>query len=137
RRARPSFGSRLLGAPDESPLRRRVRVQTLLTGSIVVANVLGALGVAALILLLVPDRDPLSWLDVVAVGIYLLLAVVVGLWWGTRTGLSSLTWLLEGRGPDEGEQRRTLRVPLRLVALQAVFWVAAAGFFSVVNRDLS
>ena len=137
RRGVPSFGSRLLGSPDESPTRRRVRVQVLLTGSILVSNVVGAVAVSGLVLLLVPDRGAADWRTAVATVVYIGLAVVVGLIWGTRTGLSTLHWMLEGRQPDEAEQRRALRVPFRLVRVQAAFWVAAAAFFSTVNRDLS
>ena len=137
RRPAPSFGSRLLGAPDESPTRRRIRVQALLTGSILAANLLGAAAVGGLVVLLVPDRDAADWVTILAAAVYLVLAVAVGLIWGTRTGLGSLRWVFEEREPDDAEQRRTLRVPLRLVRVQAVFWVAGAGFFALVNRDLS
>ncbi|MGK2948533.1 MAG: adenylate/guanylate cyclase domain-containing protein [Acidimicrobiales bacterium] len=137
RRHRTSFGSRLLGTPDESPRRRRVRVQVLLTGSIVTANLIGGVGVAALVALLVPDEGPADWQTIAAGAVYLAVAVVVGLVWGTRTGLGSLRWVLEDREPDAGEQRRTLRVPLRLLRVQAVLWLGAAVLFAVLNRDLS
>jgi adenylate cyclase len=136
-RPAPSFGSRLLGPPDESMRRRRVRVQVLLTGSVLLSNLVGATGVSVLVLLLVPDSDLTEARMVVAAAVYIAFALVVGLLWGTRTGLASLRWLFEEREPDEAEQRRTLRVPLRLLLVQAVFWVAGAGFFAVVNRDLS
>ena len=133
----PSFGSRLLGPPDESATRRRVRVQVLLTGSILLANALGALAVSALVVLLVPDRQAVDWRTVVGAGIYIVLALVLGLMWGTRTGLASLRWVFEEREPDAAEQRRTLRVPLRLLRVQAAFWVAGAAFFAVLNADVS
>jgi len=135
-RSGPSFGSRLLGSPDESERRRRVRVQVLLTGSIVVANVFGAVGVVALVALLVPNEGPSRMGTMLAGGAYLATAVVVGLVWGTRTGLGSLRWVFEGREPSPTEQRRALRVPLRLVRVQAVMWVAAAGFFAALYRGL-
>ena len=132
----PSFGSRLLGSPDESERRRRIRVQVLLTGSIVVANVFGGVGVVALVTLLVPDQGP-SRVGAMLAGLaYLVTAVIVGLVWGTRTGLASLRWIFEGREPSALEQRRTLRVPLRLVRVQAVLWVTAAGFFGALFSDL-
>ncbi len=112
-------------------------MQVLLTGSIVIANVLGAAAVSGLVVLLVPERGPTEWRTVVATVVYLTVAVIVGLLWGTRTGLASLHWIFEDRPPDEVEQRRTLRVPLRLLRVQAVFWIGAAAFFSVVNGDLS
>ncbi len=130
-----SFGSRLLGAHDESERRRRIRVQVLLTASIVVANLFGTVGVSALILLLVPHQGPADWQAVAAGAVYLAVAVVVGLVWGTRTGLASLRWIVEDREPDLSEQRRTLRVPMRLVRVQAVFWVVGAVFFALLNND--
>jgi adenylate cyclase len=102
-----------------------------------VANVLGAVGVVALVALLTPREGPTRVGTLVVGAAYLVLAVVVGLVWGTRTGLGSLRWIFEDREPDPAEQRRTLRVPLRLVRVQAVLWVAAAGFFAVLYRDLS
>lgn len=136
-RVRPSFGSRLLGRPDESSAVRRVRVQVLLTGSILVSNVLGAAAVSGLVLILVPDPELTDARALIAGAVYMAAAVVVGLVWGTRTGLASLRWVFEDRDPDATEQRRTLRVPLRLLRVQAVLWLAAAVFFAVVNRDLS
>jgi adenylate cyclase len=132
-----SFGSRLLGSPHESVRRRRIRVQVLLTMSVLVPNLLGAAAVSGLVLLLVPERGVADWRTIVATFVYITFAVVVGLIWGTRTALASLRWVFEDRDPDDAEQRRTLRVPLRLVRVQALFWVAAAAFFALVNRDLS
>src|SRR3546814_19843242 len=66
-----------------------------------------------------------------------MVAVIVGLVWGTRTGIARLRWVFEDRPPDEDEQRRTLRVPQRLVRVQAVIWVGAAAFFAVGNSALS
>lgn len=132
----PSFGSRLLGPADESPRRRRIRVQVLLTASIIIANILGAVSVVVLVLLLVPERTMSTGTSIAAGAIYLGVAAVVGLVWGTRTGLASLRWVFEEREPDEQEQRRTLRVPLRLLRVQAVFWLLAAGFFALLSYGL-
>jgi adenylate cyclase len=112
-------------------------VQVLLTGAILFANALGALAVSGLVVLLVPDRDAVGWRTIAAGGVYIVFALVLGLIWGTRTGLASLRWVFEERDPDPAEQRRTLRVPLRLLRVQAVFWVAGAAFFALVNADVS
>lgn len=109
----------------------------LLTSSIVVANVLGTVGVSALIVLLVPDRGPADLRTVLAGAVYLTFAVVVGIVWGTRTSLAGLQWMVDRRDPTTSEQRRTLRVPIRLVRVQAVFWVIGAAFFAALNLDLA
>ena len=140
RRRRPfasvsTFGSRLLGPLDESERRRRVRVQVLLTAAVVTSNVLGTVGVSALIVLLVPELEPLDWGTALAGSLYLAFAVVAGLTWGTRTALGALRWMVEAREPSPEEQRRTLRIPLRLVRVQAVFWALGAVLFAALNRD--
>jgi adenylate cyclase len=130
-----SFGSRVLGSFDESERRRRIRVQVLLTLSILAANVLGAIGVSALLVLLVPEVEPADWQAMLAGAVYFTFAVVAGLLWGTRTALGALRWIVEDREPTPDEQRRTLRIPLRLVRVQAVFWALGAVIFAVAHLD--
>ena len=130
-----SFGSRLLGPLEESERRRRVRVQVLLTAAVVTSNVVGTIGVSSLIVLLVPELEPADAQTLLAGAVYLAFAVVAGLIWGTRTAFGALRWMVEDREPTPDEQRRTLRIPLRLVRVQAVFWVLGAVLFAVLNLD--
>jgi len=130
-----AFGSPLLGSRDESSRRQRIRVQVLLTASIVTANALGIVGVSVLLLLLVPRQGRADLEAVVAGAVYLTSASLTGFIWGSRLASASLRWTREDRAPDHMEQRRTLRVPLQLVQVQAVFWVVGAVFFALLNND--
>nr|MDP9102183.1 HAMP domain-containing protein [Actinomycetota bacterium] len=128
------LGSRLLGRATDSPLVLRVRVQSLLTTSIVLANVIGALAVFALVTVVIPGpslftRD-LRLVSFVAVPAYLMAALVVGLTVGTRRSLQVLRWSVEEREPTAAERSSTLSVPGRLTRLQAVLWGAAGVVFT-------
>jgi adenylate cyclase len=112
-------------------------VLALLTGSVVVANALGAAGVGALMTLLVPSERPTDWGGLLGGFAYVLVSLLVGLGWFTRTGITGLRWMFEDREPDLVEQRATLRLPLRFVRVQAVLWTAAAAFFALLYRDLA
>lgn len=133
-RTTSSFGSPLLGSHDESSRRQRIRVQVLLTGSIVTANLLGVVGVSVLLLLLVPRQGRVDLQAAAAGAFYLASASLIAFVWGTRLASASLRWTREDRDPDPVEQRRTLRVPMQLVQVQAVFWVVGAVFFALLNN---
>ncbi len=130
-----SFGSPLLGSHDESSRRQRIRVQVLFTASIVAANMLGTFGVSALLALLVPRQGRVDWEAAAAGLVYLGAASLTAFVWGTRLASASLRWTLEDRDPDPLEQRRTLRVPMQLVRVQAVFWTVGAVFFALLNNE--
>ena len=55
RRGSRDYGSILLGSADESSVKQRVRIQTLLTASIVVANLFGAIVAIALAAVGIPQ----------------------------------------------------------------------------------
>ncbi|MEC3980738.1 adenylate/guanylate cyclase domain-containing protein [Amycolatopsis sp. H20-H5] len=132
--ARP-FGSWLLGPADQQGLELRVRVQGLLTVSLVLANVIGAVIVVALSALVMPDPGPTDdavLAAAITVPAYVVAAVLVGALWGTRGALRTLRWSTEGRAPTDAERRATLRVPLRLTAIQAVLWAIATVLFTVL-----
>lgn len=129
------FGSRLLGAADQSPPMLRIRVQALLTVLLMVTNVVGA-GVVVVLLVVVIPGPPLSapTRDVIAVAapVYVLVGLVLGGWWGTRRTLRVLHWALVGRHPDAAERARSLRVPRELTTVQAVLWAGAVAVFCVL-----
>ncbi|MBA0126469.1 adenylate/guanylate cyclase domain-containing protein [Haloechinothrix sp. YIM 98757] len=131
------LGSRLLGHEDERDDRLRVRVQTLLTGSILLSNLIGIAVVAALVTLVIPGPEPITaylgmagWL---AVAGYVLLAVVIGLVWGTKMTFRSVRWALEGRRATELERHATLGVPWRLTGMQALLWLVATVLLTAAN----
>ncbi|MFW0787564.1 adenylate/guanylate cyclase domain-containing protein [Gordonia sp. CPCC 206044] len=135
-RAGRDYGSVLLGAADESPLRQRVRVQTLLTATIVVSNLFGA-GVAIVLAGVgIPQpsvfRSELWWVNFIAVPVYIVAAFVVGTLLGTVVVLRDLRWSVEGREPTARDARRTLRAPWRLVLIQSGLWAAATVMFTIM-----
>ncbi len=131
------FGSRLLGAPDQSGAMLRWRVQVLLTASLVLANLIGAVIVVALIILVIPGptvfAGGLSVISIVLVPVYVGLAVLIGIVWGTARALRTLRWAFEHREPDERDRRATLSVPWRLTRMQSVLWLVAAVLFSTIS----
>jgi adenylate cyclase len=132
-----SLGSRLLGDVDQRDAVLRWRVQSMLTASLIVANVIGAAVVVALITLVIPGPSvfvgDLVLVQTIAVPVYLLLALLVGGVWGTRRAVRTLRWAFEGRAPDERERRATLRVPWRLTRMQALLWLVAMIGFTVAH----
>ncbi|MFW6774871.1 adenylate/guanylate cyclase domain-containing protein [Nocardioides sp. CPCC 205120] len=134
--ARSPFGSRLLGAPDQSPQVLRVRVQALLTFILLTANLIGAGVVIALLLLVRPD-EPLGrdfrLAHFIATPVYVGLAVVVGLVWITRRLLRSLAWAREGRSPTDRERHETLRAPRTVMVRQGTLWFVAVLLFTLLS----
>lgn len=102
---------------------------------VVFANLAGAAVVFALAAWVLPEGplpDPgrVRVVNIIAFGIYLLVALPVGLLWGGRR-------FRLRRGEADAEQRRERRMvlygPLRLVTVQAVLWVVAAAVFVLLN----
>jgi adenylate cyclase len=139
RGARNPYGSRILGPADPSPRSLRVRVQLLLTATLVVTNVVGAGIVFVISALVVPLPDATAETVVslaVGVPVYVAFALTVGILVGTVATVRSLRWALEGRAPTERERRRALRAPLRLTALQFGLWVGATLLFTLLSLAL-
>jgi adenylate cyclase len=131
------FGFRVLGTPSQSGTALRVRVQLLLTVTIVAANVVGALAVAGLDVWVIPrpgilDTDGRTLAFVVA-PLYVAGAVLLGVLWGTRRELPRLRWASAGAVPSPSEHRAALRAPLRLVVVQAVLWLGAVVVFGAIG----
>ncbi|WP_216208997.1 adenylate/guanylate cyclase domain-containing protein [Amycolatopsis aidingensis] len=133
--ARP-FGSFLLGGADQHDTLLRLRVRVLLTGSLVLANLIGAVVVVALITLVLPGPSvftaDLAVVNFVVVPAYVLVAVVIGVLWGTLRAVRVLRWAFEDQDPDERDRRATLRVPLRLFGIQAVLWLVGTALFTTI-----
>lgn len=135
RRLRNPFGSRLLGAADQSVRALRIRVQVLLTLLLVTTNLVGAGLVFVISSFLVPAPAPSAATVValaIAVPVYVALAVVVGASVGTAMTLRALRWAVSGREPDDADRRTALRVPLRLTQMQAGLWLGATFLFTLL-----
>lgn len=136
RRSVAPLGSWLLGSPDESPRRRRVRVQLLLTAPLVVTNLIGALIACLLISVVVPG--PSVWsgefmlANFVAVPVFVLTAVLIGVTWGTRRIVSDLRWSTVDRDPTESDRAAAFRAPWRLTRVQAALWGLGWVFFTAL-----
>ena len=141
RRPRPL--QRLIDGKPDAPGRTILRrVALLMVPAIVGANVVGALVVYVLAAFIVPDpaledeNEVLIW-NLVAAGIYVGLATVVGTLWGFRAFRPVREWLGEDREPSERERRIILRSPLRLLVVSAGLWGLAVGVFTVLNLTWS
>jgi adenylate cyclase len=129
------FGSRLLGAADQSVPVLRIRVQVLLTVLLVITNVVGAAVVVGLLVVVIPGPHPTGHaLTAVAVAapVYTLAGLILGGWWGTRRAFRTLRWALLGRRPTEAERAGSLRLPRELTRVQGFLWAGAAVVFAVV-----
>ena len=140
RRPRPL--QRLIdGRPDDSGRRIARRAGLLTAPAVVTAHVTGAIVVYVLAAFVVPgpeiEDDEVLLVNLVAAGVYVVAATVVGTIWGVRALRPVLNWLREERDPDERERRIILRAPLRLLIVSAALWTVAAGVFTVLNLNWS
>ena len=71
-----------------------------------------------------------------AFGIFGVVAVVVGIFWGCRSTAPTRAWLVEDRAPDEDEQRRALRTPRRQLVVSATLWSSPCGLRGAQRRLL-
>ncbi|QBJ97977.1 adenylate/guanylate cyclase domain-containing protein [Rhodococcus sp. ABRD24] len=130
------LGSRLLGTPSETPRIRRIRVQGLLTASLVGANIVGACVVAMLVTLVVPGPELFDsrfyFLNFVVVPVYLAIALIVGTIKGTTRALHSLRWIVEDREPTHRDRLAALTMPRRLTKMQIGQWSIALVFLTAV-----
>ncbi|WP_157535308.1 adenylate/guanylate cyclase domain-containing protein [Nocardia inohanensis] len=122
------WGSRWLGNADEGALRRRVRVQVLLTIPVIVANMIGVAVASVLIAFVLPGPSVLTGdlvlLNFVAAPVYGVVASLAGLAWGTVWALRTLRWSTDpDRVPTPAEQTAAAAVPWRLMLMQAALWV--------------
>ncbi|MGW0022647.1 adenylate/guanylate cyclase domain-containing protein [Rhodococcus sp. NPDC003382] len=128
------LGSPILGEPAEPVRRQRIRIQTLLTFSLLGTHFLGAAIAAVLINVVVPGPTVLTreFLVVVAViaPVYVLVAMVVGTVRGTRLGLEQLRWALDDRPPTDAQKRAALRLPWRLTLHQGMLWFIGLVLFT-------
>ncbi|MGW4482186.1 adenylate/guanylate cyclase domain-containing protein [Rhodococcus triatomae] len=128
------LGSPILGRPDESARLRRVRVQVLLTSSLVLANAIGAGVVAALLIVVIPGPSVIEWdyviVNAVIAPVYIGLALAVGTVWGTVVGIRDLRWAVEDRVPTRREAAAALSMPWRLTVIQLVLWSGGLVVFT-------
>ncbi|MEO9328021.1 adenylate/guanylate cyclase domain-containing protein [Gordonia aurantiaca] len=130
------YGSILLGSAGESSVKQRVRIQTLLTASIVVANIFGALVATALAAVGIPQptvfTSELWWVNFIVVPVYIVAAFAVGIGWGTLVGVRVLRWAIRDVEPTKRDARRTMRLPWRLSLVQGLLWGGATVMLTIM-----
>ncbi|MFH5230603.1 hypothetical protein [Antrihabitans spumae] len=129
-RAAAPLGSTLLGSPSESSGIQRVRVQLLVTGLLVVTNLVGSAIVIALVSVVIPGPNVLAGefalVTFVIVPSYIACAFIIGVVWTTRIGIRELNWAIEDRPPTRSEQVKALTMPWRLTVIQLLMWIGGA-----------
>ena len=122
----PEYGSWLLGKVSESQLRRRVRIQVILTVFILLANLLGIAVAVVLVAFVFPVpsvfTDVPVWLTFGVAPAYIAVALGLGTFWVTRRIVRSLRWAIEGRAPNRTDQRNTFVAPWRVARMVLVLW---------------
>jgi adenylate cyclase len=141
--ATPEYGSWILGRVSESQTRRRIRIQTILTLFVVVANLIG-IGVALLVIMVafpVPsafDAD-VRWITFAVAPAYIGSALVVGVFWATRRVIRNVRWSIEERMPTVADQRNTFFAPWRLTRVLLVLWGVGTALlttlYGLANTD--
>jgi adenylate cyclase len=109
--------------------------------AIVLANAIGATVVISFAVWALPkpdDRpDAALWANLALAGVYILIALVIGVVWGRRLveggRHGTAGWVQAGRAPTAEERVRVLRGPLRIMGVQAVLWGAAVICFTLLN----
>lgn len=122
----PEYGSWILGRVSESQRRRRIRIQIILTTFVVVANLIG-IGVATLVITVafpIPSvfAPEVAWISFIVVPVYLVTALVVGVFWATRRVMNQVRWAIEERSPTAEDQYNTFLAPWRLTRVLLALW---------------
>ncbi|MCX2934904.1 adenylate/guanylate cyclase domain-containing protein [Mycobacterium sp. CVI_P3] len=132
----PAYGSLLLGKVNEIPARRRVRIQTLVTVSLLTLNVIGILVAALFVAVAFPVpsvfHDVPPWLTFGVAPAYAAFALAFGTWWITTRTVNALRWAVEGRAPTRMDQRNAFFTPWRVAVAQLALWAVGTATFTVL-----
>ena len=132
----PDYGSWLLGKPEESQARRRIRIQVILTFFILFTNILG-IAVSLLlntVAIPVPSvfSDAPAWLTFGVTPAYMLLALIFGTAWITSRTVGSLRWAIEERPPTSTDQRNVFLAPARVAQKLLLLWGVGTVLLTVL-----
>ena len=132
----PAYGSLILGRVNESTGRRRVRIQTLVTVSLLGVNVVGILvaGLFVTVAFPVPSvfTDVPVWLTYAVAPAYAAFALAFGTWWITTRTVNDLRWAVEGRVPTRTDQRNAFFTPWRVAKAQLTLWAVGTAVFTIL-----
>ncbi len=126
----PAYGSWLLGRVSESQQRRRIRIQTILTVMVVVANLLGIAVSILLVTVAIPSPSVFTeapwWITFVVVPSYIVVALALGTYWITRRTVLALRWAIEERQPTPEDERNTFLAAWRVAVVDLILWGSGA-----------
>ncbi len=138
------FGSVLLGSVTDTVRLQRIRIQLLITVSLLAANAMGA-GMAILLVVVgIPEPSVLEpelwWINFIVVPVYVSVAFVFGWIVGTTRTLHWLRWALRDQHPTPKQARAALLAPWVLTGMQLGLWLVAdilfTTFYGVQNPAL-
>jgi len=132
----PAFGSLLLGGLNESPRRRRRRIQSILTVFLLSVNVVGIALAFLLIVVAFPEPSVFSdvpwWVPFIVTPAYIVGALAAGTWWMHVRTLNDLRWAVDGQEPSRTDQRNTYLTPWRIAMAHLVLWGTGAALLSAL-----
>ena len=136
RRLNPGYWLNPQNAGTGASVARRSRL--LISVALALANVLGAFIVLVLANFVIPrpeldDESTARIANLLLFGVYVVVALVVGMVWGTKRMLPLWQFLSEERDPTPEERPLLLRGPLRITLVNGVLWVIAALLFGALN----
>jgi adenylate cyclase len=125
----------LAGTSDESLAEHAPTARRLIVAAITSANAVGALIVILLIGVILPLPDDareegFGATATALAGAYVLGALVIGTVLGLRVARPIIAFFKRGGTPNEDTRRALLRLPLKLLWLQAALWGAAVPVFA-------
>ncbi|GAY17944.1 adenylate/guanylate cyclase domain-containing protein [Mycobacterium sp. shizuoka-1] len=132
----PAYGSLILGRVNESPAKRRVRIQTLITVFLLSVNIIGVAVAALLVAVAFPVpsvfRDVPGWLTFAVAPAYGAAALAFGSWWITTRTVNDLRWAINSRPPTRADQRNVFFTPWRIARAQLTLWAVGTALFTVL-----
>ncbi len=139
---RRAASSRLGGVAAKWDPALALLTRALLIFAVVVANIVGAavVFVGAVWVLPTPpvqNLDEVRLVNLAAAGIYLLVALPVGVVWGNWALRGVLAAARQERAPTDAERRLVLRGPVRIGLRMGFLWAVAAVLFAVLNLRYS
>ncbi|MBJ7347017.1 MAG: HAMP domain-containing protein [Thermoleophilaceae bacterium] len=129
----------VFGLPGKASTGREAFRQLLIPYSIAMfaTNIIGAAIVFSMAAWLVPtpavDTNTAIFVNLGALGIYVLIVLVVGSIWSVRTMRPAWHWLIRGGEPTREQQLSLLRVPQTGLKVQLTLWLFGAVGFTILN----
>lgn len=122
----PVYGSLLLGGVRETPVRRKRRIQAILSFLLLTVNLIG-IAVATLLVSVaypVPNvfTDVPSWLPFGVVPGLAVTAMCFGTWWIHARTVKQLRWAIANEEPDRTDQRNAFLIPWRIAVANLTLW---------------